>query len=92
MQSPECSNGCDGIFDIDIIAGDSQTVSISSKYIAGTAYTFAVQIEFGRPYIGKFTVRIGVDNEIGKDYFGNVDYSTELILEINPAIMSVLSD
>lgn len=56
IQSPDCNNRCSNILDGHIVAGDSNTVSLRSSYISGTAYTFSFEIEFGRPYIGQFTL------------------------------------
>lgn len=44
IQSPDCNNRCSNILDGRIVAGDSNTVSLRSSYISGTAYTFSFEI------------------------------------------------
>ena len=39
-----------------LTAGDMQAVSIKSSYLSGTSYSFSIEIEFGRSYIGQFTL------------------------------------
>ena len=65
------------MLDAAVILGEP-AISVRSNYIAGTSYTFAVEIEFGTPYIGKFTLRVKIDPVIGAKYYQGVDISTGL--------------
>ena len=62
--------------------------SITSEYLPGSTYSFSVKVEFGRPYIGKFTIRISVDSAIGQKYFGQVSASQSVTVDVNPAYLS----
>lgn len=53
LKKSECLTNCQ-IFKITIISGDKSAVSINEKYIQGTNYIFAINFEFGKPYIGSF--------------------------------------
>ena len=56
LQSEDCNNRCSNVLDGKLIAGDTNMISVRSKYLAGTTYTFSVEIDFGRSYIGEFTL------------------------------------
>ena len=75
------------MLDGKLTAGDTQTLSITSKFLPGTTFSFSVEIEFGRPYMGLFTLEITVNPTIANKYFINVAPST-LTVEVNPALLS----
>ena len=56
IQSADCNDRCSNVLDGKLTAGDMDAVSIKSTYISGTTYSFSVEIDFGRSYIGKFTL------------------------------------
>ena len=56
IQSSDCNDRCSNVMDGKLTAGDMQAVSIKSSYLAGTSYSFSIEIEFGRSYIGQFTL------------------------------------
>ena len=72
-----------------IISGDKGYLSIKVNYIATTSYTFSVEIDFGREPIQMFTAEIGVPRELAMKYFGGMDVSKKLRVDVNPAFMSV---
>lgn len=39
-----------------LISGDTSAISIKSYFIPGTSFSFALEIDFDRPYIGNFKV------------------------------------
>ena len=55
LQSSDCNDRCSNVLDGKMVAGDTNAISVRSKYLAGTTYTFSVEIDFGRSYIGAFT-------------------------------------
>lgn len=92
LQSSDCNDRCSNILDGKLVAGDMDAVSIRSVYLAGTSFSFSFEIEFGRSYIGSFTLEVGVSPSIAQKYFGNVDTSDKLRVEVNPAFLSKVSD
>lgn len=44
--------------------------------MTGTKYSFIVEIEFGRPYIGKFDIVVGMDPLITSRYFSGIPVRT----------------
>ena len=89
IQSEDCNDLCSNVLDGKLTAGDTQTLSITSKFLPGTTFSFSVEIEFGRPYIGSFTLEITVNPTIANKYFINVAPST-LTVDVNPALLSTL--
>ena len=61
LQSEDCNDRCSNVLDGRIISGDSETVYIKSSFISGSSYSFSIEIEFGRTYIGKFTFEVKVN-------------------------------
>ena len=47
---------------------------------------------FDRPYFGKFTLEIGVKNEIAEKYFSPVKVNNTLRIDVNPAYLSKIKD
>lgn len=54
LQSADCNDRCSNVLDGRIISGDSDAVSIRSYFLAGTSFSFSMEIEFRRTYIGAF--------------------------------------
>ena len=52
LQSEDCNNRCSGVIQAELVEGDTGAISISSKYLPGSSYSFSVEIDFGRSYIG----------------------------------------
>ena len=92
IQSADCNNKCFNVLVGKIMDGDKGATSITSEYISGSSYSFSVKIEFGRPYIGKFTVKISIDRAIGQKYFGQVSASQSIDVEVNPSYLSAITD
>ena len=44
LQSPSCTNSCSGILNVNLISGDTGATSITSTYISGSSYTFAIEV------------------------------------------------
>ena len=88
-SATDCRNSCDSILDVDIIKGFKYFKSIRAKYVPSTSYSFAVDIDFGRQAIGKFTVQIALKRGIALKYFSGIDCSQKLYVEVNPMILSV---
>ncbi len=61
---------------------------MKSKYIPGTSFSFAFEIEFGRSYIGKFTIRIKINPVIATKYYGGASSGQMIQIDVNPAFLS----
>ena len=77
---------------VDIVTGDKGVVSIRSKYVPTTSYSFSVELDFGREPIGIFSARISLNKQIAQRYFSGIDTSGVLSVDVNPAFMSVYTD
>ena len=88
IQSSDCQNECSNVLEGRIISGE-KAVSIRSRYIAGTSYSFAMEVEFGKDYIGVFELEVRVNDEIGRKYFQGVGVSNKLVVEVNPVYLSL---
>ena len=44
LQSPDCNDRCSNVLDGELVSGDTKAVSIKSSYLAGTSYSFSVEI------------------------------------------------
>lgn len=91
MFSGECANNCNQILEASIIDGDRSAISITSQFIIGTKYSFTVTIDFGRSYIGSFTVAINVASSLVPRYFGALPTDT-LRVEVKPNYLAAVSD
>lgn len=89
MFSPDCANNCNQILKASLIGGDQGAISITSSFVIGTKYTFTVNIDFGRPYIGSFKVSIGVSQNLIPRYFGNIP-TDNLVVEVNPQYLAAI--
>ena len=92
LQSADCNDRCSNVLDGKIISGDSQAVSIRSYFLAGTSFSFSMEIEFRRTYIGAFTLEVRVSEVIANKYYTQVGTSQPLTVEVNPALLSRLGD
>lgn len=78
LQSSDCTDRCSNVLDGRIVSGDSKAVSIRSYFLAGTSFSFTMEIEFGRSYIGAFTLEVQISQVIATKYYGNIDTSQPL--------------
>ena len=74
-----------------ITAGDREIVSIKSNYLPGSSYSFAMEVDFGRTYIGQFTLEVTLNPEIATQYYPGIGTSSFVIV-VNPAILSKVFD
>lgn len=88
LQSKACNDLCKSVVTANIISGDSNFMNINSQYQPGSRYTFSITIEFGRPYIGKFDISVGVQSALVNQYFGGVNVAPQ-VFEINPAYLAI---
>ena len=90
LKSTLCSkkNYCNKILKVDIIDGFDHYKSIVAKYIPTTSYSFSIVIDFGIEPIGKFNAKIKVDPALAS-YFGGINIGQYLVVEVNPALLSV---
>lgn len=89
LESKECSNKCNQVLVGKVIQGDIP-VSITSEYIPGTSYTFALFLEFGRSYMGSFKLSVSVSNQYLK-YFGSIPVNN-LEVDIQPSYLLAVAD
>ena len=76
----------------EIIDGDDGATSITSEYLPGSSYSFAVKIDFSREYFGKFTIKISIDRAIGQKYFGQVSASQSITIDVHPSYLSIVEN
>ena len=76
----------------NIKEGDKGALSVKSKYIPGSSYSFSVEIDFGRSYIGQFSVELKINPAVTKKFFGNVGTSNSLLVEVKPAFLSTVDN
>ena len=72
----------------EIINGDQSSTSMKSKYISGTSFSFSFEIEFGRSYIGKFTIRIKINPVIATKYYGGASPGQMIQIDVNPSYLA----
>jgi len=72
------------------VSGDKSWLSITSQYLAGTSYIFTVTIEFGKPYIAAFTLKLAINSDMVK-YFGSIPIENYDIA-VQPAFLSALNE
>ena len=51
-----------------------------------------MEVEFGKEYIGVFELEVKVNDEIGRKYFSGVGLSNGLVVEVNPAYLSLAEE
>lgn len=64
----------------NIISGDTGALSVKSRFIPGSSYSFSVEIDFGRSYIGQFSVELKINPAVGNKFFGTVGTSNTLVV------------
>ena len=89
LNSPACKHECGSILKVDIVSGDKSTVGIKAKYIKGTSFSFAIEVDFGREPIGLFSVRVGINPVYANYYFKGLDTSSTLNVNVNPAFLAL---
>lgn len=87
LFSSECSASCN-LLNATIISGDKGATSITSLYVPGSNYLFALVVDFGRPYIGSFDLSIGISKIWAVKYFGKVSTNDTLRVSVNPSYLS----
>ena len=85
----DCNNGCNTVLAVSIISGDSSAVSIVAKYIPTTRYSFSIEVDFGKEPVGMFVLNIGLKPSIASKYFGSMNTSKQLTVNVNPAYFAV---
>lgn len=86
-QSTDCSDSCSQVL-VATLSGGETSARIKSTYIAGSRYAFSIAIEFDRPYIASFKASIKVNPTLAR-YFNPVGIQTTLVVDVNPAFLSV---
>ena len=74
-----------------IVNGDNGAIAIRSTFIPGSSYSFSIEINFGRSFIGKFTVEIQI-NPVLQRYFESVSIGKKLLVDVNPAYLSKVTE
>ena len=69
------------------MSGDTGSTSITSQYVAGTSYSFALKVEFSRKYIGQFRIQVKISEGVHRKYLGSMN--GQLMVEVNPSYLSV---
>ena len=87
IQSTDCNDRCSQVLVVQVTNGDRAT-SVRSSYVSGSRYTFAVDIEFGKPYVNKFKAEIKVNPSLAR-YFQSVSIDNSFIVEVNPAQLTL---
>ena len=88
LSSIDCANKCFNIIVGEIVSGDKGATSITSQYSPGTTYSFSVEVEFDRPQIGKFDIKLSIDRAIGLKYFSPVSTANPLTVSVNPSYLT----
>lgn len=81
----DCQNRCNKVLSASIISGDKSAVSIVAQYIPNSRYSFSVEVHFAKEPIGMFVLQVGVRPSIASKYFGAIDASQTLNVNVNPA-------
>ena len=84
----DCKNKCDKVLSAKIISGDKSAHSIVAQYIPNSRYSFSVVVQFGREPIGMFVLQVGIRPTIAAKYFGQVDASATVNVNVNPSYFS----
>ena len=88
LQSSDCSDRCSSVLVAEIISGDKGALSIKSKFIPGSSFSFSVEVDFGRAYIGQFSIEIQINPVVGNKFFGTVGVAHKLVVDVQPAYLS----
>jgi hypothetical protein len=70
-----------------ILTGD-QPVSIESAYIAGTQFNFNINLRYSKPYMNKFSLKIGI-NPLFSKYFKGMAIDKPYTCDINPSQLTL---
>jgi len=87
----ECNQTCDRILMVKLVDGQKTFLSINSKYIQGTSYSFSIEIDFGREPISQFTAEVSINSQIKEKFFSGIDISPVLSIKVNPAYLALVS-
>ena len=91
ISSTDCADKCRNILVGNITSGDTGATSITSHYIPGTSFSFSVEVEFDRPYIGEFTIMISIDRAIGLKYFSPISTANSLTIDVKPSFLAAVN-
>ena len=84
----DCKNKCDKVLSAKIISGDKSAHSIVAQYIPNSRFSFSVVVQFGREPIGMFVLQVGIRPTIAAKYFGQIDASATVNVNVNPSYFS----
>lgn len=84
----DCKNKCNNVLSAQIISGDKSAVSIVAQYIPNSSYSFSIEVNFGKEPIGMFVLQVGVRPSIVAKYFGQIDASQTVNVNVNPAFFT----
>jgi cysteine-rich repeat protein len=87
LQSNDCNDRCSQVLVATVTQGD-KPISVKSSYVAGSSFTFNLELEFGRPYMNKFTVQISI-NQILAGYFQGCSIVDPYSFDVNPAQLAL---
>jgi hypothetical protein len=87
LQSRDCNDRCSQVLVATVLNGDQPT-SVKSSYISSSRFTFTVELEFGKPYINKFTVEIKVLPSLAS-YFGSVSITKKVTFDVIPSKLAL---
>ena len=88
LQSQECNDRCSSVLVAEIISGDTGALSTKSRFIPGSSFSFSVEVDFGRSYIGQFSIEIKINPVVGNKFFGSVGFAHSLVVDVQPAFLS----
>jgi hypothetical protein len=84
----DCKNKCNNVLSAKIISGDKSAISILAQYIPNSRYSFSVEVNFGKEPIGMFVLQVGIRPTIISKYFGQMDASKTVNINVNPSYFS----
>ena len=87
----DCKNRCNNVLEARIISGDRSAISIVAQYIPNSRYSFSVVVNFGREPIGMFVLEVAIRKSIATKYFGQMDASRAVAINVNPSHFSTAS-
>ena len=83
LQSKDCNDRCSNVIMAEVSNGDRPT-SVRSYYVAGSRFSFSVELEFSRPYMSKFSAQIKVNPALSR-YFKQVSIANGFSVDVNPS-------
>lgn len=87
LQSADCNDRCSQVLQANVVDGEKPT-SVRSSFVSGSRYSFSVELEFGRPYMGRFRVEIKVNPALSR-YFQNVGITNTFVVDVNPSQLTL---